>query len=63
MFLKKTSGISAFLESSKTVIVRVVEWVIGGDQSGSLIISDLRYTNEQDALIPNMSSKIVWGVT
>ena len=37
----------------------MVGWV-GGDQKGSLILLNFRYSNRQDVLIPNMISKGVW---
>ena len=35
-------------------------WV-GGDQKGPLIFLNFKYINKQNALIPNMVSKVVYG--
>ena len=39
-------------------------WVdgwVGGDQKGPSILLIFKYVNKQDALIPNMVSKVVYG--
>ena len=39
-------------------------WVggwVGGDQKGPSISLKIEYSNKQDALIPNLASKIVYG--
>ena len=39
-------------------------WVgglVGGDQKGPPILLNFKYVNKQDALIPNLASKVVYG--
>ena len=55
MGVQKYPGISDFLKVAKTFIVRM------GDKMGLSNAFIFKYVNKQDALIPNMVSKVVYG--
>ena len=58
--LQKYTTISDFLKVSKTFIVRMGGWVVGGKKGPSIFLK-FKYINKQDVLIPNLASKVVYG--
>ena len=48
-----------FFQTLKTFIVRMGGWV-SGDQKGPSIFLIFKYVTKKDALIPNLSSKVVY---
>ena len=57
---KNTSEDRPFLKPQKPLLSGWVGGWMGGDQKGPSIFLIFKYVNKQDALIPNLASKVVY---
>ena len=58
---KNTLEDRPFLKPQKPLLYGWVGGWVDGDQKGPPILLNFKYVNKQDALIPNLASKVVYG--